>query len=230
VFLAYAVPAKATRVLIDRELYVPRSWTGVRDLVRGDGHPRCTVFATKPQLAQKMIERAIAGALPFSWFTADEAYGDNGPLRDWLEQAKVAYVVAVSCDHHNRRGRPDDPRRQARREGPGPRLAATVLRAGPTSLSAAAVLGSHVAAEEDCCRRRDGHDNVDRAEEQPAPVFTPSAPPDATARIDAPGSQCWVLGTMRTMMFSTARSQAKPMMTANTADRTNWPSAIPSTL
>ena len=88
-FLAYAVPAKATRVLIDRELYVPRSWTGDRDLVRGDGHPRCTVFATKPQLAQKMIERAIAGALPFSWFTADEAYGDNGPLRDWLEQLRA---------------------------------------------------------------------------------------------------------------------------------------------
>jgi hypothetical protein len=32
-------------------------------------------------------------------FTADEAYGDNGPLRDWLEENKVAHVVAVSCDH-----------------------------------------------------------------------------------------------------------------------------------
>ncbi len=29
VFLAYAVPAKGTRVLVDRELYVPRSWTGM---------------------------------------------------------------------------------------------------------------------------------------------------------------------------------------------------------
>ena len=28
VFLAYAVPATGARVLVDRELYVPRSWTG----------------------------------------------------------------------------------------------------------------------------------------------------------------------------------------------------------
>ncbi len=86
VFLAYAVPAKGTRVLVDRELYVPRSWTGDRDRCAAAGIPGGTVFATKPQLAQKMIERAIAGGLPFGWFTADEVYGDNGPLRDWLVQ------------------------------------------------------------------------------------------------------------------------------------------------
>jgi SRSO17 transposase len=100
VFLAYAVPAKGTRVLVDRELYVPRSWTGDRDRCAAAGIPGDTVFATKPQLAQKMIGRAIAGGLPFGWFTADEAYGVNGPLREWLEENKLAYVVAVSCDHH----------------------------------------------------------------------------------------------------------------------------------
>jgi hypothetical protein len=63
------------------------------------GIPDDTKFATKPQLAQQMIERAIAAGLPFGWFTADEAYGDNGPLRDWLEEQQVAYAVAVSCDH-----------------------------------------------------------------------------------------------------------------------------------
>jgi SRSO17 transposase len=46
-----------------------------------------------------MIKRALAAGLPFGWFTADEAYGDNGPLREWLEEAGIAYVVAVSCDH-----------------------------------------------------------------------------------------------------------------------------------
>ena len=81
---AYAVPAQGTRVLIDRELYVPKSWTEDPDRCAQAGIPGGTKFATKPQLAKKTMERAIAAGLPFAWFTADEAYGDNGPLREWL--------------------------------------------------------------------------------------------------------------------------------------------------
>ena len=33
-----------------------------------------------------MIERAVAAEIPFGWVTADEAYGDNGPLRAFLEE------------------------------------------------------------------------------------------------------------------------------------------------
>jgi len=98
-FLAYAVPARGTRVLIDRELYLPKSWTEDQDRCVGVGIAKDAGFATKPQLAKKMIERAITAGLPSGWFTADEAYGDNGKLRDWLEDNKVAYVVAVACDH-----------------------------------------------------------------------------------------------------------------------------------
>jgi DDE superfamily endonuclease len=50
-------------------------------------------------LARMMIGRVRELGLPFAWFTADEAYGDNGKLREWLEKAGIAYVVAVSCDH-----------------------------------------------------------------------------------------------------------------------------------
>lgn len=45
-----------------------------------------------------MLERARdAGAL-FSWFTADEAYGDNPGLRAYLEDQDINYVMAISCD------------------------------------------------------------------------------------------------------------------------------------
>ena len=46
-----------------------------------------------------MIERAVSARVPFAWVAADEAYGDNGPLRTWLEQQHTAYVLAVARDH-----------------------------------------------------------------------------------------------------------------------------------
>jgi SRSO17 transposase len=98
VFLAYAVPAKGIRVLADRELYVPESWTGDRDRCAEAGIGEEVAFATKAGLAKAMISRVRELGLPFSWFTADEAYGDNGRLRLWLEESKISYVVAVACD------------------------------------------------------------------------------------------------------------------------------------
>lgn len=98
VFLAYAVPARGVRVLADRELYVPKSWTGDRDRCEQAGIGEDIEFATKPELAKAMIGRVRELGLPFSWFTADEAYGDNGKLREWLEEQQISYVVAVACD------------------------------------------------------------------------------------------------------------------------------------
>jgi SRSO17 transposase len=97
VYLGYASPAG--HALIDRELYLPRSWTGDLARCQAAGIPADAEFAAKPQLARRMIGRAIAAGVPFSWFTADEAYGDNGKLRTWLEESQVRYVLAVSCDH-----------------------------------------------------------------------------------------------------------------------------------
>ena len=97
VYLGYA--SAAGHALIDRELYLPRSWTADPDRCRAAGIPDDTGFATKPQLARRMIERVIAAGVPFGWFAADEAYGDNGTLRAWLEDAQVRYVLAVSRDH-----------------------------------------------------------------------------------------------------------------------------------
>ena len=50
-------------------------------------------------LARLMIERAVSARVPFAWVAADEAYGYNGPLRTWLEQQHIAYVLAVARDH-----------------------------------------------------------------------------------------------------------------------------------
>jgi len=44
VFLAYAVPAKGTRVLVDRVLYLPRSWTGSQDRCAEAGQRRRELY------------------------------------------------------------------------------------------------------------------------------------------------------------------------------------------
>jgi SRSO17 transposase len=56
--MADAVPGGG-RALIDRELYLPQSWAGDRDRCRQAGIPDDRQFATKPELARQMIERAI---------------------------------------------------------------------------------------------------------------------------------------------------------------------------
>jgi SRSO17 transposase len=97
VFLAYAAP-DGSRALIDRELYLPKKWTDDRDRCRAAGIGDEVAFATKPQLARQIIERAVHAGVPFSWVAGDEVYGGNPGLREWLEQEKISYVLAVACD------------------------------------------------------------------------------------------------------------------------------------
>ncbi len=93
VFLAYA--SGRGHALVDRELYLPESWTADRERCRSAGVPDEVEFATKPRLVMVMLERAIAGGVPFRWFTADEAYGAVKYLRLWLEQRDIAHVLAT---------------------------------------------------------------------------------------------------------------------------------------
>ncbi len=96
VFLAYAAP-DGSRALIDRELYLPEKWTGDRERCRAAGIGDDVGFATKPELARQMIERAARAGVPFAWVAGDEVYGGNPGLRGWLEEQGIAYVMAVAC-------------------------------------------------------------------------------------------------------------------------------------
>ncbi len=94
VFLSYASPLGYT--FIDRELYLPKSWTDDKERCRSAGVPEEVKFATKPQLARQMLERAFNANVPAAWVTADEVYGSDRRLRLWLEEQQQAYVMAVS--------------------------------------------------------------------------------------------------------------------------------------
>jgi SRSO17 transposase len=95
-FLAYA--SDRGHALIDRELYLPESWTSDRDRCRGAGIPDEVEFTTKPRQGMVMLARAFDAGVPFGWVTADEAYGQVAYLRVWLEQQDAAHVVATKCN------------------------------------------------------------------------------------------------------------------------------------
>jgi SRSO17 transposase len=88
VFLGYA--SRLGQALVDRELYLPEAWTNDRERCRGAGIPETRRFATKPQLAQEMLARALAAGVPATWVTGDSVYGDDRRLRMWLESQPQA--------------------------------------------------------------------------------------------------------------------------------------------
>ncbi|MFD7909092.1 IS701 family transposase [Kitasatospora sp. NPDC059747] len=93
VFAAYATSRGHT--LVDRELYLPKSWTEDRERCQAARVPDERVFATKLELARAVIRRALASPLPITWVTADAAYGQDAHFRRFLENHQLSYVVAV---------------------------------------------------------------------------------------------------------------------------------------
>jgi SRSO17 transposase len=94
VFLAYA--SVRGHALLDRALYLPKDWTDDRARCAHAGVPAEQLFATKPQLARQMLQRAFDAGVPAAWVTSDSVYGDDRRLRVWLEEQEQAYVMAVS--------------------------------------------------------------------------------------------------------------------------------------
>jgi SRSO17 transposase len=97
VFLTYAAPAG--HALVDRELYLPKSWTANPARCQAAGIPADIVFATKPKLARTMIGRALDARVRASWITGDEVYGSDPGLRKDLETRQIGYVLAIAKTH-----------------------------------------------------------------------------------------------------------------------------------
>ena len=95
VFVTYA--SQGEHSLVDRELYIPRSWTEDPERCRAANVPEEVVFATKPELAARMLWRTLDAGLSVQWVTGDTVYGSHRPLREGLEKRSQAYALAVSC-------------------------------------------------------------------------------------------------------------------------------------
>src|SRR5713101_2331797 len=93
VFLSYASPKGAC--LLDRELYLPKSWTQDGERCREAWVPAEVGFATKPELAARMLWRTLEAGVKVCWVTGDTVYGSNPKLRAGLEARGQAYALGV---------------------------------------------------------------------------------------------------------------------------------------
>ena len=93
VFAAYV--SRHGHAFIDRALYLPKSWTDDRARLKAAYVPDDIGFATKPRLAARMIERAVATNVPFRWVAADTVYG-VGEIEQVLRRAGKGYVLGVA--------------------------------------------------------------------------------------------------------------------------------------
>jgi SRSO17 transposase len=94
VFAAYV--SGRGHAFIDRALYLPKAWTDDPDRMAAAHVPPTTKFATKPQLAAAMIQRAIAADVAFAWVAADSIYS-VGEIEMMLRRAGKGYVLGVSA-------------------------------------------------------------------------------------------------------------------------------------
>jgi len=97
VYLTYAAPRG--HALIDRALYLPRSWAEDPQRCADAAIPNeHRGFATKPRLARTLIARAIEAKIPAGWVAGDEVYGADAHLRADIRTHGLGYVLAIAAN------------------------------------------------------------------------------------------------------------------------------------
>ena len=97
VYLTYAAPRG--HALIDRALYLPKSWTEDPGRCAEAAIPQADRgFATKPRLATSLIDRAVAAEIPAAWVAGDEVYGADPRLRAAVRGHGLGYVLAIAAN------------------------------------------------------------------------------------------------------------------------------------
>lgn len=80
-------------------MYVPQAWFDDRERCQAAKLPAAVSFQTKPQIAQRLLERAWSAGIALPWVVADTLYGNSPPLRNAIHQAGRYYVLGLGCQH-----------------------------------------------------------------------------------------------------------------------------------
>jgi SRSO17 transposase len=84
-------------MLLDRRLYMPKSWLEDPERCKRAKVPENLSFLTKPAQALEMLHHAIVDLhIPGRWVTGDEVYGNDPKFRRGVAKLGLIFVVAVS--------------------------------------------------------------------------------------------------------------------------------------
>jgi len=97
------------QVLLDADLYLPKSWAEDRPRCREAGIPDDVVYRPKWPIALEQLDRIAARGIYLDWLTFDEEYGKRPGFVAGLDERQVRFVGEVprnfSCLAAHRSGR-----------------------------------------------------------------------------------------------------------------------------
>ena len=82
---------------ISVRLYLPEVWAGDGPRCREVGVPEAITFASKPELALQLVDRAQAWGVPFATIVTDAGYGIPSFVQA-LDTRELSYICSVACD------------------------------------------------------------------------------------------------------------------------------------
>ena len=94
--VSLSVSTRTEHVPIDFELYLPKEWAEDPGRRKEARIPDQVQFATKPELALKMADRALKGKVPKGVVLADAGYGNNGAFRAGVRARGLHYAVGIN--------------------------------------------------------------------------------------------------------------------------------------
>jgi SRSO17 transposase len=95
VAVSLSVTTRHSSLPVAWQLYLPKDWAGDRKRRQKAGVPQDVWFQTKPEIALRQIQAAVAQGIPQGPVLADAAYGSDSRLRKGITELGLDYVLGV---------------------------------------------------------------------------------------------------------------------------------------
>ena len=94
--LLFHVTRRGRAFLIDRELYLPKTWTEDADRRAQAGVPADLPYRSKSAIGGVMLRRAFDAGLRPDHVVSSLVCSDHPSLRNWLRHRQVSHIVAIT--------------------------------------------------------------------------------------------------------------------------------------